>query len=54
MRQRVKDVGESEGHPAIGWIGVESQDKITLPERELTSDRCFFTREFRKMSQEDS
>ena len=35
----VKDVGESEGQPVIGWIGDSPR-----PERVLTSDRCFVAR----------
>ena len=42
MGMRDWEVGRSEGHPVMGWIGV--QDLLQL-ERVLTSDGCLTARE---------
>ena len=46
MGMRVKDVGESEGRPVMGRIGIEGRPDIIPPEREQTSDRSLVAREF--------
>src|SRR5215471_11697242 len=38
--------GRSEGHPVMGWIGVEPPGDITLRESALTSVWSCITREF--------
>ena len=40
---QAEESGESEGQVVTNWIAVESQDKITAPEREQTSARSFGT-----------
>ena len=62
MVQRVEEVGKSEGHPVMGWIGIErgrvhatsSQAKPVLVKMgsEQTSIRCLITREFGNPSKE--
>ena len=54
MGRRVEDEGRSERHPVVGWIGVESSDKITLRQSGLTSLWSFVTREPGKPLQEAS
>ena len=45
MGLRTKDEGASERPPVMGWIGVEPDGNITLPEREQTSLWSSVTRE---------
>jgi hypothetical protein len=54
MGRRIEDEGRSERHPVVGWIGVESSDKITLRQSGLTSLWSFVTREPGKPLQEAS
>ena len=42
---RAWEEGRSEGHPVIGWIGVEHTRKITPRESELTSIWSCITRD---------
>jgi len=49
--QRVEDVGKSEGHSVMEWIGPPKGGD-TRPERVLTSDGCLVTREFEKPAEE--
>ena len=52
-RQRVKERGESECLPVMGWIGVElEQGDITPSESEPTSPWSHITRELEKPTQE--
>jgi hypothetical protein len=46
MGMRVRDTGKSEGRLVMGRIGFEAQAAINPPERELTSGRSLFAREF--------
>ena len=50
--RRTKEDGESECHPVMGWIEVESSDNITSRESGQTSIWCLITREFGNLSQE--
>ena len=45
MGRRVKEEGESQSQPVIGWIGVEPHGDITPPKRVQTSLWSFVTRE---------
>ena len=42
MDMRDWEVGRSEGHPVMGWIGVQDLPRL---ERVLTSDWCLTARE---------
>ncbi len=42
MGVRDWEVGRSEGHPVMGWIGVQALPRL---ERVLTSDGCLTARE---------
>ena len=46
MEMRGRDAGKSEGRLVMGRIGFEAQTAINPPERELTSGRSLFAREF--------
>src|SRR5260370_26197855 len=50
---RAKECGESEGEPVMGWIGVDSQENITLRESGQTSVRSFRTRTLDKTTEEE-
>ena len=53
MRQRVKERGESECRPVMGWIGVELEESnITPRESGQTSPWSHITRELEKPIQE--
>src|SRR5467141_1666522 len=50
---RAKECGESECHPVMVWIGVDSQENITLRESGQTSVRSFRTRTLDKTTEEE-
>ena len=52
MGLRVKDRGGREGHPVMGWTGVEPPGDITPRESGQTSARSLVTREFGKAIKE--
>ena len=53
MRQRVKERGESECRPVMGWIGIALEESNMIPrESEQTSPWSHITKELEKPTQE--